>query len=191
MKKAKDHHINIEGIPIIDPTESPYYRDYVQKYCEIPQKTIFLFRHPADALCSYYHFHRRYEHLKKYVEGGIEKFCLQNIDEWCEHMASYINAKNIFPDKIFFISYELLHYQAVMALKRITEFLNFKINGQMLKKAIDNHTFQKQYQQESSGESLSRFSRDVRRNGKRYRRRHRRDPGPYPLCSCHGGHGTR
>ena len=137
-----------------------------QKYCEIPQKTIFLFRHPADALCSYYHFHRRYEHLKKYVEGGIDKFCLQNIDEWCEHMASYINAKNIFPDKIFFISYELLHYQAVMALKRITEFLNFKINRQMLKKAIDNHTFQKQYQQEKlSGEIGTKYSEHFFRKG--------------------------
>jgi tetratricopeptide (TPR) repeat protein len=161
-------NIHDKNLHKIDPRVSLPFRliKTHQKYSKIPQKTLFLFRHPADALCSYYYFHLRYEHLKKIVEGGIDKFCLQNVDEWCEHLASYIDAKNISPDKIFFISYELLHYQAVMALKEITEFLDLKINEQMFKKAIANHTFQKQYQQEKiSGEIGTKYSEHFFRKG--------------------------
>jgi FkbM family methyltransferase len=137
-----------------------------QKYSEIPQKTILLFRHPADALCSYYHFHRRYEHLKKYVNAGIDKFCLENVGEWCDHIVSYIDAKNVFSDKIFFVSYELLHYQAEKALIEIADFLGLKITKQMVQKAIKHHTFQKHNQQEKlSGEIGTKYNEHFFRKG--------------------------
>jgi hypothetical protein len=137
-----------------------------RKYSEIPKKIIFLFRHPTDALCSYYHFHRRYEHLKKHIEGGIDKFCLQNLDGWCDHLESYINAKNMFPNKIIFISYELLHYQTEKALIEITEFLDHKINIPMAKKAIEKHTFQKHHQHEKLfGEIGTKYSEHFFRKG--------------------------
>jgi len=167
----QDHvipNIHDKNLHLIDPRLNLPFRlvKTHQKYSEIPQKTILLFRYPADALCSYYYFHRRYEHLKKFVRDGIDKFCLENTGEWCKQMASYIGAKNKFPDKILFVSYELLHYRAEELLKRIADFLNLSVNRQMLKQAIKHHTFQKHNQQEKvSGEIGTKYYEHFFRKG--------------------------
>jgi hypothetical protein len=161
-------NIHDKNLHLIDPRLNLPFRlvKTHQKYSEIPQKTILLFRYPADALCSYYYFHRRYEHLKKYVEAGIDKFCLENTGEWCKHMASYIVAKHKFTDKILFVSYELLHYQAEKMLKGIADFLNIGVNKQMLQKAIKHHTFQKHHQQEKvTGEIGTKYNEHFFRKG--------------------------
>lgn len=120
-----------------------------------PQKTIYLFRDPADSLCSYYYFHKRYNHLKSKVNDGIDIFSLKNIQDWIAHIHSYINAKNELNHDIFFISYESLKRNPFASLKSIANFLGLKYEDSHLNIAIENHNFSRHHNRENLPPSLN------------------------------------
>ena len=118
-------------------------------------KVIYLFRNPADSLCSFFY-------LKSYLArmngleansrnlSSIEKFCLKKVDRWCQHLKGYIHMKESDREKILFISYESMHEDLISILKNITEFIGFPIDEPMAEKAIENHRFEKKKTQDPS-----------------------------------------
>ena len=105
------------------------------------QKTIYIFRETADALCSYYHFLK--DISKKKDVGDIDSFCINTLGEWYKHVYSYVNAYKSKGAKILFVSYELLHEDPITALLSISEFLGLEVNKKMCARAVKNQEFQK------------------------------------------------
>jgi tetratricopeptide (TPR) repeat protein len=113
-------------------THEPYTTSY--------NKVIYLFRHPGDCLSSYYYYSLRYEHCR-HLE--INSFCLERIDEWCNHVQSYIEAKAEHHENILFISYEILHNYPNQVLKLIMNLLGFSSTQSICEKAVKNQSFKK------------------------------------------------
>jgi predicted SAM-dependent methyltransferase/tetratricopeptide (TPR) repeat protein len=131
------------------------------------KKVVYLFRNATDALSSYYYFHRRYQHLQNTASDGIDAFSIKHLEEWCEHLSSYVNAKTNQGADIFFISYEWLHTDAVGALRKVAKFLELLVSEQMCKIAVENHTFQKHHEDEkTSGTVGSKYFEYFFREGK-------------------------
>ena len=110
-------------------------------------KAIYLFRNPADSLCSFYHFNLR-EAEKNGLDTNnspttsIEEFCLIKVERWCEHLESYIKAKKNNKQKLLFISYESMHSNLIPILQKAMNFLGISVDEIMCKKAIENHRFE-------------------------------------------------
>lgn len=108
-------------------------------YQEEYSKVIYIFRKPADSLCSLYH----------YVVGrftdkdpGINEFCCTYVDKYCGNLISFIDAKDKNSDDILFISYESLKDNPIQVLTKVSNFLNIEITNKMSEKALDNQTFE-------------------------------------------------
>ncbi len=104
------------------------------------QKTIFLFRSPADSLTSYFHFLFGTEKIEKKYENNIDLFVIEKSQEYKRYCESFLNSQR---KDMLFISYESLFENAVLSLKRVLSFLNYTTNDTIITKAIDNHTFDK------------------------------------------------
>ena len=114
-------------------------------------KVIFLFRNPADTLCSYFHFHRRYINLLPKTRDGIDKFCIEYTNDWLNHINSYIN--NHVKDKMLFISYENLHSNTLNTLKKVAYFSKLDASKMMIVKSISNQEFSKRKKNETIKEN--------------------------------------
>jgi Sulfotransferase domain len=128
-------------------------------------RTIYLFRQAEDALCSFFHFHRRFRETW-YQDGipmGLDRFCLDHMDSWRENISSFIRGKEENADRIFFLSYESLHKRPVDALLAIMRYLGLKADPEMARHAVENHQFEKRQALERS---LSKRSVPFYRKGK-------------------------
>jgi len=103
------------------------------------QNSILLFRNPADALCSYFHFQFGTDMLTRDV--SVDEFAIQEATNWSKHANSFLLKFNELNSVI--ITYEQLHSEPVLTLKRILSFLNYKTDVETVVKAIQNHTFDK------------------------------------------------
>jgi len=115
-------------------------------------RTIYLFRQAEDALCSFFHFHRRFRDVW-YQNGAtmtLDKFCLDHMDSWCENITSFILGKEENADRIFVLSYESLHTRPVDALLAIMRYLGLKADPDMARHAVENHQFEKRQALERS-----------------------------------------
>jgi len=108
-------------------------------------KIIYLFRKPADALCSLYHYwlgdpDQREEILKQ----GIDDFCKAKVEQWQTHVESYLEAKEKNTEKILFISYESLSESAETILTKTTKnFLGLKKSTRRICKiAVEHQKFE-------------------------------------------------
>ncbi len=116
-------------------------------------KVIYLFRNPADVLCSFYHLElyeaeRNSSGSKVNNLNSIEEFCLNKVDRWCKHLEGYIYAKESNREQLLFISYENMHKNLISILKCVMAFIGFSIDETMAKKAILNHRFEKKKAQD-------------------------------------------
>lgn len=130
------------------------------EYNDQQNKSIYLFRNPADSLVSYYYFHLRYPERKEMVSDGVDAFCLRQIEEWCRHIISYIEAKEKMKESIMFVSYENMHNGLYSILKRALNFINLPFDNDMIERAINHHTFKKHQKDEQLGTKyLNKFFR--------------------------------
>ncbi|NET11882.1 MAG: FkbM family methyltransferase [Okeania sp. SIO1H6] len=113
-----------------------------EPYDSFYTKVIHIFRQPADALCSYYHYLLRSTKFRE-SNQSIDTFCSKHIKNWCFRVDSYIQAKREKNNSIFFVSYEKLHEAPVNLLEAVSKFIGLKVDRQLLLKAIDNQTFEK------------------------------------------------
>lgn len=106
------------------------------------KRIIYIFRNPADSLCSLYHYV-----IGRFIaideDPGINEFCRIYMDKYCTHLKSYIDAKKKNSDKIVFVSYEKLKDSPVEVLQKISNFLSLQITQQMYQKALENQDFKK------------------------------------------------
>ena len=115
-------------------THEPYEKEY--------KKIIYIFRNPADALCSYFHYRNRSDG-RKVETMNIDDFCRVHISEWCWHIRSYIKAKERKGEKIQFISYESLKNNTLKSLRIIMSFCGLLAEEELYQKAIENQDFKK------------------------------------------------
>ncbi|MEG3944863.1 sulfotransferase domain-containing protein, partial [Microcoleus sp. w2-18aC4] len=106
--------------------------------------SIYLFRKPADALCSFYYYllgdPEQREELQK---QGIDDFCKVKVEQWRTHVESYIEAKEKKSDNVLFISYENLKEKPEIILRKTTrDFLGLNITSRMCQIAVDNQKFE-------------------------------------------------
>gem|GEM_PF-106570 len=127
------------------------------QYDPITKKAVYIFRLPQDSLCSDYHFHRRYPQLQAQLEQDINVFCLKRVNEWLEHIASYVQAKLSGACDVLFVSYERLHGDTVGVLMKTAAFLGLTVSEKMCRKAVENHLFKKHRATETLGSEYREF----------------------------------
>lgn len=126
----RDNRINQLPFRIIK-THELYQQEYL--------KVIYIFRKPADSLCSLYHYV-----IGRFIDEdpGINQFCRSNVDKYCGHIINYIDAKHKKSDDIIFISYENLKNSPIEVLNKVSNFLKLQVTSQMCQKALENQTFE-------------------------------------------------
>ena len=104
---------------------------------------IYLFRNPADALCSYYYYLFRHpSQHEKLQKQGIDDFCKLKVEEWRTHVESYIEAKDKKSDNVLFISYESMKAKTEIILRNITrDFLGLNVTSRMCHIAVEHQNF--------------------------------------------------
>lgn len=103
------------------------------------QNSILLFRNPADALCSYFHFQFGTDQLT--TDISIDEFTTKEATNWSSHANSFLSKLNELNSLI--ITYEQLYKEPILTLRRILFFLDYKTDIGIIVKAIQNHTFDK------------------------------------------------
>lgn len=105
-------------------------------------KGVFLFRHPADTLLSYYHFHLRYPERRAAAAQGPDSFCKATAGEWYLHARSFLDACRSGANRFHAISYESLLSDTPRTLRRVLGFLGIKASDEHVRTAIDHHRFE-------------------------------------------------
>lgn len=103
-------------------------------------RIIYLFRHPADCLCSSYHYQLRSRKFRE-NNSGIDEFCQNLINQWCSHIKGYLEAAKTGSDRLFLVSYESLHINPVKSLKNVGSFLDLDITEAQAQIAVNNQQF--------------------------------------------------
>ena len=110
-------------------------------YNQDGNKVIYIFRNPADCLCSYYHYKlARYEKFRK-CNPAPNQFCLNAVYEWCKHIESYILAKETDFGNVLFVSYAKMQLNPALVLKETASFLGLKISNRACFIAANNQSF--------------------------------------------------
>lgn len=118
-----------------------------KNFTECFRKSVYIVRRPEDSLCSFYHFHLRYDHLKGKVSDGLDKFAVNFGDKWANNVQSFIDGRQY--KDILFISYEMMHQSPFDTFKKVSKFIGLSPTDEMIKIAVENHTFEKQTSNES------------------------------------------
>ncbi|MGF1500162.1 MAG: sulfotransferase domain-containing protein [Elainellaceae cyanobacterium] len=157
--------LHCHGIIDCDPRLQLPFR-LIKAHCfynpELTARIVYLFRRPADVLCSYYYFHLRYESSRYVAADGIDSFCRQQLSNYVKHLTGYIEAKIRRSNDIFLISYENLHRNPVPTLQSLFSFCNYPVSDQIIERAIENHLFDNHHKHERV-EELGYFERFFRK----------------------------
>jgi hypothetical protein len=76
------------------------------------------------------------------LEVSIDNFCQNKVDEWCNHLVSYISKYS--QHKMLFVSYEKLYNNPINVFPKILFFLGICATQNQCIDAIENHKFDKQ-----------------------------------------------
>lgn len=122
------------------------------------KRAILLYRDAADALCSYFHYHLRYDTLKPIAAKGIDAFCQEHLARWIKHQASYLDAVENRRCELIAISYESLQASPVEELQRVCRFMQLETNRTICDSSVRHHAFlmHQRNEQNASTEDPSR-----------------------------------
>lgn len=110
---------------------------------------VYIYRDPADALVSYYHFHLRYEKLKAKLDGmSVDDFCLRHTGDWKAHLQSYLAAQEG-GERVYLLSYEQLSADAVPPLLSLFGWLDYPVTRGQAERAVEHHRFRKLREKEA------------------------------------------
>lgn len=124
-------------------THEPYSPDY--------RRVIYIFRHPADCLASFYHYRTAVNQTKSKPALYPDAFYLTHIPQWIDHVESYLGqvvAQSVTQSAtaspaIQFISYEALHSEPETVLQQIVEFIGLAVAPGAIQQAIGRQDFKK------------------------------------------------
>jgi hypothetical protein len=138
--------------------ENPLFKTH-WSFQDILKKSVYIFRRPEDSLCSFYHFHLRYDNLKHNVSGGLDSFAISKMDDWSSNLTSFLEAYESSNVPIHFVSYERMHQNPVEVLQKVCEFLNLKPTLEMIQISVQNHEFTKHNTSEKLNQNNNKFFR--------------------------------
>lgn len=118
------------------------------EFQNLTKKAVYLFRMPSDTLSSYFHYHIRFPRAVIKTFEDQDDFCQYYLHHWILHAVSFINAKLERPDDIIFVSYRQLHEEPEKCLQDVLRFLDIPYNDDIIKRAVENHVFKKQREEE-------------------------------------------
>jgi len=148
--------ISRQGLDNVDDRLKLPYRLITSHDVELiaGRRAVYIFRSAADALCSYYHFHLRQPDLREAaLQCSVDYFCLEHLDDWGAHVSRAIQLKETGQSELLMMSYEQLLNDTINCLKSIMSFIGFDATDNMLRRAVDNHTFEKQRSKERLGDN--------------------------------------
>lgn len=129
-------------------------------------RVIYIVRDPRDVLVSYFH----YQHRKGFIDGSVDitRFAkdflagrLNGFGTWQENVASWIAARGERSDFLL-LRYEEMLANPTAQLSRISQFLACSSTDQELARAVENCSFERMRELESSTGSRSRHMRAAR-----------------------------
>ena len=106
------------------------------------RRIVYIFRQPADALTSYFHFHVREKIEPELVVRGPDAFCRTMLPGWCEHVRMALDVFEAAPSHMLFVSYEMLLRDGVRALGAITHFFGLTADDAVLATAVERNKFE-------------------------------------------------
>jgi hypothetical protein len=101
---------------------------------------LYIFRTPEDSLVSFYHLQLREKYVKGRAGLDIDGFCLDAIDEWINHVSSYLSAWEN-GATIFFTSYDQLLENPEAVLIEMLGWLGVKHASGAATRAVENMRF--------------------------------------------------
>jgi hypothetical protein len=106
------------------------------------RRIVYIFREPADALTSYFHFHVREKMEPELVAQGLDAFCQAMLPGWCEHVRMALDEYAAAPPRMLLVSYERLLHDGAQALGAITQFFRLTGDEAVLTAAIERNRFE-------------------------------------------------
>lgn len=102
------------------------------------RRFVYVFRDPADALVSFWHFHLR---QGKVAEGAkvLDRFCQTMLGGWCNHMEMALAAREARPTDVHLVSFEMLLRDTRRELGRVTTFYGLPANEDVLFQAVERN----------------------------------------------------
>jgi hypothetical protein len=104
-------------------------------------RLLYVFRDPADALVSYFHFHRLQESMRAMVEDGLLAFCEHMAEGWCRHVEIALDASTHAPQDTLLLSYEMLAQDGPATLRRAVRFLGHDASDEVIVAALQRSSF--------------------------------------------------
>lgn len=121
------------------------------------RRTIYLVRHPADCLISYFHFRKT---LRKNIKASLNEFLSECSTQWLENVSYHLEFAKHNPSRIHFTTYEKSLLAPRQTLKEMLEFLGITINQEALDNTVARNTFEQvSEQKKKSPESMKKFFR--------------------------------
>jgi len=105
-------------------------------------KAIYIYRNPIDSLTSYFYFHKRNPELKAKNNKGINRFVLDELPNWLNHVRNATNNK-FQKTNLYLIQYEDLHANSEKTLKHICDWLNLPLSIKDIFNAAEKSKFEK------------------------------------------------
>jgi hypothetical protein len=113
------------------------------------RRIVYIFREPADALTSYYHFHVRERIEPEIVARGPDVFCQTFLPGWREHLQLALDEHAVAPERLLLVAYEMLLRDGVRELGRIAKFFGLRAEEAALASAIEQARFEKLREREA------------------------------------------
>lgn len=117
---------------------SPVYRSHsLADLITLPRaKVVYTFRQPVAALCSYYFFTK--ERNDSAAEQTIDEFCYSRAPEWANHLASALQFRDAYPDRILLLCYSATAPFTAAQLQATSVFLGIPCTNALARRAIAN-----------------------------------------------------
>lgn len=112
-------------------------------------RLLYLFRQPADALVSYYHFYRMQKTIRHQAAEGIDAYCEHMLEGWCAHIELALAYREKAPAETLFISYESLVADGQKALARAVKFLGIEAGTERILEALERNAFSRLREKEA------------------------------------------
>ncbi len=115
-------------------------------------RIIYIFRHPADCLYSYYRYISALNLTQSRPIPDLLGFYKTYLPQWVNHVESYLQfvadlskhpttGGRIPVDRIQFVAYEDLHSNPAAVLHHLVQFINLPIELDQIQQAIDRQAF--------------------------------------------------